>query len=67
MPLLMHAFQSVDALAAASSFGGSFGRDVNLLWKHGILAENNGISAGHKSGGRIDVEEAGSRLDLGGI
>lgn len=32
----------------------TFGRDVNLLWKHGILAEK--APAG-QMGGRIDVEE----------
>ena len=32
----------------------TFGRDVNLLWKHGILAEK--LPSG-KTGGRIDVEE----------
>merc|ERR1719162_835169 len=32
----------------------TFGRDVNLLWKHGILTEK--APAG-KTGGRIDVEE----------
>ena len=33
----------------------TFGRDVNLLWKHGILAEKP--PSGKASGGRIDVEE----------
>ena len=32
----------------------TFGRDVNLLWKHGILAEK--LPSG-RTGGRIDVEE----------
>lgn len=32
----------------------TFGRDVNLLWKHGILAEK---PPSGKMGGRIDVEE----------
>jgi len=32
----------------------TFGRDVNLLWKHGILAEK---PPSGKAGGRIDVEE----------
>ena len=37
----------------------TFGRDVNLLWKHGILAEK--LPSG-KVGGSIDVEEGSHPL-----
>jgi hypothetical protein len=33
----------------------TFGRDLNLLWKHGILAEKP--PTGRQAGGEIDVEE----------
>ena len=32
-----------------------FGRDVNLLWRHGILAEK--VPSGKDAVARIDVEE----------